>query len=161
MRAVGELHQQHPHILAHRHQQLAEILRLGAARKGFDGKPAQLGDAVDKLRDITAEFGLQRFKRDIAILDSVVEQCGDNGILVQTHVRKNVCHGHGMREIGLSRRAGLAVMGNFAEFEGTRETAGIHGTIIGAHLFNDGISRSDHAIPDDRAITGSLVNKAA
>ena len=65
-----------------------------------------------------------------------------------------------MREIGLSRRAGLAVMGNLSEFECTRETTRISGTIIGAHLFNDGISRSDHAIPDNRAITGSLVNKS-
>ncbi len=55
--AIGELDQNHPHVLAHGKQHLAEVLRLlflPAAEVG----PAQLGHAVDQRGDLFAKQAL-------------------------------------------------------------------------------------------------------
>ena len=102
MGAVGQLYQQDTHILAHRHQELAKIFRLRAAGKRFDGKTTELGHPVHKLRHVAPELRVQRVERDITILNSVMEQRGDDRIFIKAHVRKNIGHGYGMREVGLA-----------------------------------------------------------
>ena len=54
MHAVGELDENHPHILAHREDHLAKIFRLFFLMAGKIG-PAQLGDAVDQCGDFPAK----------------------------------------------------------------------------------------------------------
>ena len=53
---VTELDEHHAHVLGHGHEHLADVLglvRLGAAHVDL----AELGDAVDELRDLVAEEG--------------------------------------------------------------------------------------------------------
>ncbi len=53
---VGELDQDHAHVLCHRDDELAVVLRLGVlAALELDAR--QLGDALDELRDLVAELG--------------------------------------------------------------------------------------------------------
>ena len=62
VQAVGELDQDHPHVLGHRHDQLAVVLGLGVlAALELDAR--QLRDALDELRDLVAELGAQLLDR--------------------------------------------------------------------------------------------------
>ena len=54
VQAVGELDQNHPQVLGHRHEQLAEILRLLGLAAG-KLQVGQLGDAIDQHRHLFAE----------------------------------------------------------------------------------------------------------
>ena len=69
---VRELDDQHANVLAHRQDQLAEILRLlGAVRLQF--QPGELGDAVDQPGHLGAEALLHRSQRDRRVLDHVMQ----------------------------------------------------------------------------------------
>jgi hypothetical protein len=58
-----------------------------------------------------------------------------------------------MREIRLPGRSHLAVMRPPAKFECARKTVGISRRVVGTHLFNNGISCSDHR-PVDKCSVG-------
>ena len=53
---VGELDQDHAHVLGHRDDELAVVLGLGVLA-ALELDPRQLGDALDELRDLLAELG--------------------------------------------------------------------------------------------------------
>ncbi len=69
---VGKLDQDHPQILGHRHEQLAEVLGLLGLGRG-QLELGQLGDAVDEVGDLGAEplgqLGIARAR----VLDRVVQ----------------------------------------------------------------------------------------
>ena len=73
---VGQLDQQHPKVLRHRHQELAEVLRLRVL-DGGELQVGELGHPVHELRDLVSEA-----ERDLRIgregvLDGVVQERGD------------------------------------------------------------------------------------
>ena len=83
---VGELDQDHAHVLRHRHDHLAVVLglRLLAA---LEADPGELGDALDELRDVRPERGPELVEVGLGVLDHVVQQrCGDR-LLVEVELR--------------------------------------------------------------------------
>jgi hypothetical protein len=79
---VGELDEDHPQILRHRHEQLAEVFRLFRLGRG-QLQVGQLRDPVDQLGDVAAEFlddlGIGR----LGVLDRVVQKRGDDRGVVE------------------------------------------------------------------------------
>ena len=142
--AIRQLHQQNADILAHRKEKLSEILRLRTARQGLDGQPAELCNAVDKLRDVTAELAVESVEGHIAIFDGIMKKRRDDAFLVKPHVGEDVGHRNRMCEIGFAGGTRLAVMRYAPEIESTRQAIGVHRRVIRAHLFYNWISRSDH-----------------
>jgi len=103
---VGQLDQDHPQILGHRHEQLAEILGLLGLGRG-ELQVGQLGDAIDQVGHVIAELRRDVLPGRASILDRVVQKRGDDGRIVQPHFREDRGDGDGMGEIGL---AGMAVL---------------------------------------------------
>ena len=70
---VGELDQQHAHVVGDRQQELAQVLRLlGLARDEVE--PLQLGEALDQLADVLAEQLVDLGAGGLGVLDGVVQQ---------------------------------------------------------------------------------------
>ena len=82
---VGELDQQHADVVAEREQELAQILG-GALVLRLRLDLAELGDAVDQARDVLAEQLLDFLGRGERILDRVVEDGGDDRLVVELEV---------------------------------------------------------------------------
>ena len=104
---VGELHQQHADVVRHGEQELAQILRRAlvlALRLDL----GELGDAVDQPRDIVAEMLLDLLRRRQRVLDRVVEDGGDDRLVVEMEVGEDAGDLDRMAEIGIARGAVLA-----------------------------------------------------
>ena len=82
-----------------------------------------------------------------------MQQRSDDTFFVEMHIRKDIGDGDRMREIGLAGCANLPVMRLAAELKCPCKTVGIHRRVIGTHLFNNGISCSDHR-PVDKCNVG-------
>ena len=86
VQAVGELDDDDADVLGHRHEHLAQVLDLRVFLR-LVGDARQLGDAVDELRDLGAEFLGDLFARDDRVLDHVVEEGGGDRRAVHLHDR--------------------------------------------------------------------------
>ena len=85
MQPVGELDQQHADVVAQREQELAQV--LGGAlifRLRLDLR--ELGDPVDQPGDVLAEQFLDLFGGGERVLDRVVEDRGDDRLVVELEV---------------------------------------------------------------------------
>ena len=81
VQAVGELDQQHPHVVGDGEQQLAEILALRRPL-GNQVEPLDLGEAVDEGADLGPEGLVDLLKRRLGILHRIVEDsCRDGGVV--------------------------------------------------------------------------------
>ena len=106
---VGELDQQHAHVLGHRQQELAQVLGLGRFL-GDEIEPRYLGQSVDESGDLVPEFFLDLGLGCLGILNDIVKQGGGDGSAVELHLGENGGDFERMVEIGLTRRAFLAAM---------------------------------------------------
>src|ERR1051326_6159711 len=83
--AVGELDQQHPHVLGDREQQLAQVLGLlGLARNEIE--LLQLGEALDQMADVLAEQLVDLGACGFGVLDGVVQQRRDDRRFVELEI---------------------------------------------------------------------------
>ena len=82
---VGELDQQHADVVAQGEQELAQILG-GALVLRLRLDLAELGDAVDQPGDVLAEQLLDLLGRGERVLDRVVEDRGDDRLVVELEV---------------------------------------------------------------------------
>ena len=82
VQAVGELDQDHAHVLGHRDDQLAVVLRLGLLA-ALELHARQLRDALDELRDLVAELGADVVELDVGVLDDVVEERRGDRLVVE------------------------------------------------------------------------------
>ena len=82
---VGKLDQQHPDVVGNREQEFAQILGR-ALIFGLRFDLRQLGHAVDQDGDFRSEFGLDIFNRGQRVLNRVVEQRGDDRVLIHFQV---------------------------------------------------------------------------
>ena len=106
---VGELDQQHAHVLGNRQQQLAQVLRLlGLLRDQVE--LLQLGQALDQLADIRAEQLVDLLAGRRGVLDRVVQQRDGDRRLVEMHVGEDRRDFERMREIGIAGSAPLVAM---------------------------------------------------
>ncbi len=100
VQAVGELHEDDPHVLGHRHDHLAVVLglRLLAALE-LDAR--QLRDAVDELRHLVAELVAHALEARVGVLDDVVEERGGDGLLVEPQAGADGRDADGVHDEGL------------------------------------------------------------
>ena len=109
VQTVGELDEQHAHVVGDREQELAEILRL----LGFLGDEIellQLGQAVDQRADIGAEHLVDLAARRGGILDRVVQQRGRDGGVVELQVGQDRGDFERMGKVRIARGALLLAM---------------------------------------------------
>ena len=71
-----------PGVPRHRQDHLPVVLGLGLlAALELDSR--QLRDAVDELRDLVAELGVDLVERDVGVLDDVVEERSRDRLVVE------------------------------------------------------------------------------
>ena len=108
VQAVGEFDDEHPDVLGHRHDHLADGLGLGGLPVGH---LVELGDAVDQQRDLVAEVGPQLGQRVVGVFDRVVQQ----GRREHRRLHPQLGEDRGDRErvgdVRVARLAGLAAVG--------------------------------------------------
>ncbi len=92
----------------HREEHLAQILELllllGVAQH------AQAGNAVDELRDRRAELVLDLLVAEFGVLDAVMQECGADGIGIETHLDHDLRDRDRMDDIRLAVAALLPLM---------------------------------------------------
>ncbi len=98
--AVGELDEQDPDVLGHRHQHLAQRGGL-LCLLGVELEAVELGDTVDDRRHVGPELALDVFLGDRRVLDRVVEQRGGDGDVVESQVGEHEGHTHRVGDVGL------------------------------------------------------------
>ena len=110
VQAIGELDEDHADVLHHGEDHLAEVLRL---RLGLAAELdlGQLGDAIDQLGDLFAEFAGQLLLADAGVLNDVVQDGGDEGAGVHAHLGQDPGHRQRMVDVGFARHAHLAIVG--------------------------------------------------
>ena len=118
VQAVGELDQQHAHVVGDRQQELAQVFRL-LRLLGDEVELGELGQAFDQAADVLAEQLVDLGAGGVGILDGVVQQRGGDGRIVEL-------------EVGQDRRD-LERMGEVRVAGGPLLLAmGLHGVDIGA-----------------------------
>ena len=109
VQSVGQLDQQHPHILGHRQQELAQVLGL----RGFlrdQIKLFQLGQAFDQRANVLAENRINLCTGGGCVFDGVVQKGGDHRGFIQMHVGQNGRNFQRMREIRVTGSALLVAV---------------------------------------------------
>ena len=109
---VGELDEDHPDVLRHRDQHLAEVLglllllgRTGPVREG-----TELRHPLDQGEHFVAEQVADLGRRGEGVFDGVVEQTRDDARLVELQLGEEAGDLEGMDEVRLARLAHLALM---------------------------------------------------
>ena len=109
MQAVGELDQQHAHVIDDGQEKLAQVLSL----LGFLGDEVelfQLGEAFDERADILAEQLIDLGTRRGGVFDRVVQQRRGDGGVVELEVGQDRGDFNRMREVRIARGAALIAM---------------------------------------------------
>ena len=106
---VGQLDEQHADIVRHGEQELAEILG-GALALGLRLDLGELSDAVDHARDIVAEQALDVLGRGHRVLDRIVQDRGDDRLVVEMQVGEDAGHFDRVAEIGVAAGALLGAV---------------------------------------------------
>ena len=140
---VGELDEQHADVVAQREQELAEILG-GALILRLRLDLRQLGHPVDQPRDVLAEQPLDLFGRRERVLDRVVEDRGDDRLVVELQVGEDPGDFDRVAEIGIARGAHLRAVRLHREDVGAVDQPLVRIGIIGPDLL-DKFILSQHA----------------
>ena len=101
VQAVGELDQDHPDVLGHRQDHLAEVLGL-LFFGGLERDLRKLRHAVDEFRDVLAELLFNLLERRVRVLDGVVQKSGDDARNVEPEL------GQGLGDVGRMNHVRLA-----------------------------------------------------
>ena len=132
---VGKLDQQHADVVAEREQELAQVLRRALVfRLRLD--LAELGDAVDQPRNVLAEQSLDLFGRGERVLDRVVEDRGDDRLVVELEVGEDARDLDRVAEIGVAGGAHLRAMGLHREDVGAVDHPLVRVGIVGPYPFD-------------------------
>ena len=109
VQAIGELDEDDADVVDHRQQHLAEVLRLALlGRRERDG--ADLGHALDDVRDVLAELLADFLRRGERVLDHVVQQPGGNADRVEFHFGQDVGDFQRVHEVRLAGMADLSLV---------------------------------------------------
>ena len=109
VQAVGQLDEHHADVVDHGQDHLADALGLGFFARG-EIDFADLGDALDDVRDLLAEFPADVVDGERGVFDGVVQQAGGDGGGVEAHFGQHGRDFQGMHEVGLARGAALALV---------------------------------------------------
>ena len=110
MLAVGQLDQHDAQIARHGHQHLAEVFRLRFL-VGRELDAVELGQAVDHLGDLAAEFLGQFVLGRAGVFEHVVQQRGGDGIGIHAPLDDGAGNRQRMRDVGFAGHALLVRMG--------------------------------------------------
>ena len=135
MQPVGELHQQHPDVVAERQQELAEVLG-GAFVLRLRLDLAELGDSVDQPGDVLAEQLLDLVRGRQRVLDRVVEDRGGDRLVVELEIGEDARDLDRMAEIRVARGALLVAVRLHREDVGAVDQPLVRIGIVGADLLD-------------------------
>ena len=125
---VGELDHQDPQVAGHGDEHLAEVLGLALFPRG-EGELADLGHPVDEVGDFRPELPRQVVFRGPGVLEHVVQEAGDDRGDVHLEVHEEAGDFQGVGEVGLARRALLALVALLGEAVGA-----VHQVQVGTRL---------------------------
>ena len=106
MQTVRQLDQQHAQVLAHGEQELAQVFRR-ALVLGHHLDLGELGDAIDQPRNVGAEELLDLLDRGQRIFHGIVEQRGDDRLLIELQLGHQARNLDRVAEIRIARGAFL------------------------------------------------------
>ena len=109
MQAVGQFHQDHADIMAHRHDHLAEVLRLFFFR-GVKLHHRDLADTINEFGNAFTESLFQVLLVGTGILDHVMQQGCLQGLVVHVHLAEDVRNFQRVMYIGFTAQALLALV---------------------------------------------------
>ena len=100
----------------------------------------QLRDAVHQVRDFRAELTLHLLRRDVAVLDDVVQQAGGQRLLVHLQIGEDLGDFDGMDDVGLAvvARSCAAVL-LVGELEGAAHEVGVGLRAMGQQTLCDAL----------------------
>ena len=104
---VGELDQQHAHVVGDGEQKLAQVLGL-LRLLGDEVELFQLGQPLDQLADLMAEQPVDLGAGGVGILDRVVQERRGDGRVVELKVGEDRGDLERVREIRIARRRASA-----------------------------------------------------
>ncbi len=106
---VGELDDQHPQVLGHRHQHLAHAGGLLLLTR-VETDALELGDTIDDGCDLGAEVALDIGDGDLGVLDGVVQQRSGHRDLVEADVGDDLRDRERMVDVALTARTHLRLV---------------------------------------------------
>ena len=106
---VGQLDEHHAHIAHHGQQHLAHVFGLAVFAIGKLNF-VDLGDALDDVRHLVAEAGVNLLAGGRRVFDRVVQQGRGNGRRVQLHFGQHFGHFERMNDVGLAGGAHLPLV---------------------------------------------------
>ena len=109
VQTVGELDQQHPHVVGDRQQQLAQVLGL-LGLLGDEVEPLELGQSLDQRADVLAEHLVDLVAGRRGVLDRVVQERGRDGRVVELEIGQDRRDLERMGKIGIAGGALLLAM---------------------------------------------------
>ena len=132
---VGELDENHAHVLAHGEDHLAEIFRLLLLVAAIVGA-TQLGDAVDQGGDLAAEQAL--ISSNVVRVSSTVScsKAADDARHVELQIGDDIGDRYGMNQIRLTGQTFLPVVDFGGEIVGFADQIDIRGGKVSLDLFN-------------------------
>jgi hypothetical protein len=136
VQTVGELHQQHPHILGYGQNELPQVFGLPLV-VGGRFQAGKLGDALHQFADLLAEQPVDVGARHFGIFDDVVQQGRHDGGGVETVVGENTRDLDGMSEIGIPRRAFLRAVHAHGVDIGAIQQRFVGAGVVGPHTIDE------------------------
>ena len=110
VKAVAYFYQDDPYVVAHREQQLLDVLRL--SRRLFTEYAAgNLCQSVDNLCDLASENVLDVLNRVVSVLYNVVQECRADACRAEPHLLAcYLRHGDGVEYVRFARQAAHALV---------------------------------------------------
>src|SRR6185436_7395160 len=109
VQAVGELHDDHAHVVDHGQEQLAEVLGL-ALLGGGEGDLADLGDALHDVEDVRPEVLLDLVRVRQGVLEHVVQEAYGHAGGVHAQLGQDGRHLERVHQVGLPAGPRLALV---------------------------------------------------
>jgi len=106
VQTIGELDQQHAHVVGDREQELAQVLRL-LRLLSHQIEFLQLGEALDQTADLRAEQAVDLRPRRFGVLDRVVQEGGRDGGVIELEIGEDRGDFDRVRKIRIARGAAL------------------------------------------------------
>ena len=134
--AVGELDDEDPQVLGHRHDHLAEVLGP-LLLLGAELDLVELGEPVDDEGHLRAEGTLDVLELDVGVLDGVVQQGTDDGRRIHAQPGEDAGDADRVLDEQFPRFTELPLVGDLGELEGPHHLPDVRLGVMHLHLPND------------------------
>ena len=108
---IGELDDDHPHVLCHGQEHLPDVLRLLLLHGSGRSELGELGDSVDQARHLATEALLEVRDGDVGVLGDIVQERRGDALGVHLQRGELVGDRHRVRYVRLARCAQLPLVG--------------------------------------------------